>query len=80
MSDDNKTHIVQETKDSPMYVMQLDESTDVSSCAQLMVFVRYIYNSIFMDEFLFCQSLHATTRGIDVFHKINSFIEQEGLD
>ena len=37
MSKDIKNQVVEQIKQSPIYVLQLDESTDVSSCAQLMV-------------------------------------------
>ena len=33
MSEDIKNQIVEQIKQSPIYVLQLDESTDVSSCA-----------------------------------------------
>ena len=37
MSEDVKEQIVQEIKASPMFSFQVDESTDVSSCAQLLL-------------------------------------------
>ncbi|KAI0211454.1 SCAN domain-containing protein 3, partial [Lamellibrachia satsuma] len=45
MADDIKSQLVEQIKDSPIICLQLDESTDVSSCAQLIVYVRYIHNS-----------------------------------
>ena len=54
-SEDIKNQTVEQIKVSPSgwFCLQLDESTDVSSCAQLLVFVRYIYKFDFKDEFLF---------------------------
>ncbi len=45
MSDDIKEKVIQEIKFSPagMFAIQLDESTDVGSCAQVLVFVRYVF-------------------------------------
>ena len=42
MFNDIKSQVVQQIKDAPfgLFAIQLDESTDVSSCAQLMVFVK----------------------------------------
>ena len=57
----------------------MDESTNVASCAQLLVFVRYINKLDFKDEFLFCEQLDLQTRGIDIYNKVSSFIEREGL-
>ena len=78
MSEDIKNQVVEQIKQSPIYVSQLDESTDVSSCAQLMIYVRYIHNSNFKEDFLFCQPLDSQTRGIDVFNKVDTFFVQEG--
>ncbi|KAI6659872.1 zinc finger BED domain-containing protein 5-like [Oopsacas minuta] len=80
MSEDIKNQVVEQIKQSPIFVLQLDESTDVSSCAQLMIYVRYIHDSNFKEEFLFCQSLDSQTRGIDVFNKVDTFFVKEGLD
>ena len=68
MSDDIKNQVVDQIKQSPSYVLQLDESTDVSSCAQLMVYVRYIHNCDFKEELLFCHPLDSQTRGIYIFN------------
>ena len=73
MSKDIKNQVVEQIKQSPIYVLQLDESTDVSSCAQLMVYVRYIYNCDFKEELLFCRPLDFQTRGIDVINKVDTF-------
>ncbi|KAI6649935.1 protein ZBED8-like [Oopsacas minuta] len=73
MSEDIKNQVVEQIKQSPIFVLQLDEPTDVSSCAQLMIYVRYIHDSNFKEEFLFCRPLDSQTRGIDVFNKVDTF-------
>ena len=62
-----------------VFSIQLDESTDVSSCAQLICFVRYVYDGDFKKEFLFCVPLETTRRGIDIFEKMNEFFLNNGL-
>ena len=52
----------------------MDESTDVSNCAQLIVFVRYVHNEELKDEFLCCLDLQSTTRGEDVYNSIDAFL------
>ena len=76
MSEDFKLHIVAEMKSPPLGIFcnQLDEYTDVSLCAQLTCFVRYIYEGDFKDDFLFCLHLPTTTRGMDIFEKVNEFL------
>ena len=53
MSEDVKKLVVNEIKASPMFSFQVDQSTNVSSCAQLLVFVRYIHSGDIKEEFLF---------------------------
>ena len=80
MSEDIKNQVVEQIKQSPIYVLQLDESTDVSSCAQLMVYVRYTHNCDFKEELLFCRLLDSQTRGIDVFNQVDIYFACEDLD
>ena len=54
MSNDIKTQIINEIGNSRTFALQLDESTDVSLCAQVMIYVRYIHKNYFNNEFLFC--------------------------
>ena len=62
-----------------LFSIQLDESTDVTSCAQLICFARYVHDGDFKEDFLFCLPLQTTTRGIDVFEKVNEFFIDNGL-
>ncbi len=51
--------MIQGIKSSPtgMFAIQLDESTDVSSCVQLLVFARYVFLCDNKEEYLLCTSL-----------------------
>lgn len=75
MSDDIKEQMIQEIKLSPtgMFAVQLDELMDVSSYAQLLVFVRYVFLCDIKDEYLFCTHLETTTTAVDVMEKLSSF-------
>ena len=48
---DIKSQVVQEIKIAlfGLFAIQLDESTDISSCAQLMVYARYVCNNAFKE-------------------------------
>uniref|UniRef100_K7FT67 Uncharacterized protein n=1 Tax=Pelodiscus sinensis TaxID=13735 RepID=K7FT67_PELSI len=72
--------VVDEIKKSPLFAVQLDESTDVTLCSQLLVFTRYMVEGDFKDEFLFCKTLHTTTKAQDVMEIVNNFFEVHGLD
>ena len=62
MSTDVKQQVTTEVKSSPMLAVQLDESTDVASCSQLLVFVRSKHEEDVKEEFLYCNSLETTTQ------------------
>ena len=73
MSVDVKEQILNEIKLSPLFAFQVDESTDVSSCSQLLVFVKYIHSDDIKEEFLLCSELETTTKSEDIMVKINTF-------
>ena len=79
LSDDIKSQFVEEIKNAPfgLFAIQIDESTDIPSCAQLMVFTKYIYNDTFKEEFLFCSSLETTTKAADILEKVSTFFQSE---
>jgi len=80
LSNDIMTTIIDEMKGSSMFALQLDESTDIVLCSQLLVFTRYIKDDCVKEEYLFCKSLSTTTRGEDIFETLKQFIEENGLD
>jgi len=59
MAIDIKNQVFQEIKSAAFDLssIQLDGSTDVASCAQLLVFVRYVHSGLFKEEFLFSSPL-----------------------
>ncbi|XP_076806902.1 zinc finger BED domain-containing protein 5-like [Clavelina lepadiformis] len=79
MSTDVKQQVIDELKASPMFSIQLDESTDVASCSQLLVFVRYIHMEDVKEEFLLCNALETTAKAQDVMDTISKFFETEGI-
>ena len=81
MAADIRDPVVQEIKSAAfgLFSIQLDESTDVASCSQLMVFVKYVHLNNFKEELLFCSRFKKTTKAVDVFKKFFSFFESENL-
>ena len=75
-----KEQVVDEIKKSPLFTIQLDESTDVSQFSQLLAFVRYVHEGNFKEEFLFCKPLKLNTRAEDVLKAVNDFFNKNDLD
>ena len=82
LSLDIKSQVVQEIKTASfgLFAIQLDESTDISSCAQLMVYARYVCNNAFKEEFLFCSAFETTTKATDILNKVTTIFTIEGLE
>ncbi|XP_067936785.1 protein FAM200C-like [Watersipora subatra] len=80
MSADIKRQVTEKIRSSPMIVIQLDESTDVASISQLMMFARYVHRKTIKEEFLFCSPLTETTTAADVMNLVSDFFSKEHLD
>ncbi|XP_042203602.1 protein ZBED8-like [Homarus americanus] len=63
-----------------LFSMQLNETTDVSQCSQLLVFVRYMHADAIKEEFIFCEPLLETTKAIDTLEMVNSFFAKQNFD
>ena len=60
--------------------IQLDESTDVTKNAQLLVNVRYTQENAVRTEVLNSKKLSGTTKGKDIFEDLENFFKLSKLD
>lgn len=75
-----KEKLIDQVKNSDFFSIQL-ESTDVSNYAQLMVYMRYVYQTFIKEEdFLFCEPLSTRTTADEIFKKLNNFLVENGLN
>ncbi|KII61666.1 Protein ZBED8 [Thelohanellus kitauei] len=76
-SEDILDQIMQEIKSCPLpiFSIQIDESTGVLNCSQLIVNERYIYYDFLKDQFLLCPLPETTTVARYIFEKIGLFLE-----
>ncbi|XP_068201618.1 protein FAM200C-like [Palaemon carinicauda] len=80
MSGDILEQFVADIKASPVkIIIQVDESTDVSNCCQLLAVFRYVNEKYVEESFLFCQSLKTTAQSKDVFNNIQEFFSRNAL-
>ncbi|XP_072382673.1 protein FAM200C-like [Diabrotica undecimpunctata] len=73
MVEDIQNQVVDAVKQSPLFAIQLNESTDIAQCSQITVYVRYIENERMKDELLFSTELEITTQAIDVMKAVSDF-------
>lgn len=63
MDQDVSAQLLEQVRASEYFALQLDESTDVSNAAQLLVYIRLISQERFVEEILFCKALESRTNG-----------------
>ena len=73
-SSDILDEVIADIKASALKIsLQLDETTDVQNCSQLIALVRYVHNSTIMEGFLFFEDLKRTTKAKDIFQCLKIF-------
>ena len=60
--------------------MQLHESTDVTNCGQLLVYVRFTENDIVKTELLMSKEVSGTTKGKDIFNIVDEVFKKNNLE
>ena len=73
ISENQVQQLIDGVKNSPRFAIQLDESTDITNAAQLMVFIRYAHGSHMLEDMLFFQPLEGQTTGNDIFITVDTF-------
>jgi hypothetical protein len=77
MAYDILSQVVDEIKSCPsgMFSIKLNESTDVTHLAQLLVYIRYFYNDDIKTEFLLCKPLENTMTTRYIFGVVSDFLK-----
>ena len=70
---------VQKKLEGSKFALIVDESTDISNSAQLLVFVRFINDDEIINQFLCCKEMPTTTRGQDIFDMITGYLKKMNL-
>ena len=61
------------------FAIQLDESTDIASAAQLLVYVRYLWGGDAVEDFLFCKAMSGRTTAEELFGVLKTFFINSAL-
>uniref|UniRef100_A0A673IJH3 HAT C-terminal dimerisation domain-containing protein n=1 Tax=Sinocyclocheilus rhinocerous TaxID=307959 RepID=A0A673IJH3_9TELE len=80
MSDDIETQLLDRVRASPLFAIQIDESTDISKMALLLAFVRYNWEGATHEDLLMCNELPTRTTGDECFRCLDGYFAQNGLD
>lgn len=81
ISNDIKSQLQLRMKQFVNFSIALDESTDISDTAQLLIFVRGVDEDfVITEELLDLKSLKGRTTGLDIFHSVIEALTSSGLD
>ena len=76
MGKDLREQIYEDFRSSPYTGWAIDESTDITSEAQLLVYGKFASGCRIVEEFLCCLTLHSTTSGHDIFSAVDTFFTE----
>ena len=79
MSTDIQDTVISSVKQSKMFTMQVDESTDISGKAQLIAFIRFVSDGKISDQFFCCKELKERMTGQDIFDTLSKYLEKNKL-
>ena len=80
LAENIEIQLINHIKLAKSYSLQLDESTDISNMAILLVYVRYEYEGEFEEEFLFFAALPQRTTALEISKTIIDSVENNELD
>uniref|UniRef100_A0A8C7WPH8 HAT C-terminal dimerisation domain-containing protein n=1 Tax=Oryzias sinensis TaxID=183150 RepID=A0A8C7WPH8_9TELE len=80
MASDIEQQLLGRIRKSPFFSLQLDESTDVTNAALLLVFVRYRWDSSLQEDILFCGELPTGATAEECFRCMDNYFTENGLD
>jgi len=73
MGKDLIEQIYEDFRSSPYIALAIDESTDITSEAQLLVYGKFACGCRIVEELLCCLTVHSTTTGHDIFSAVDNF-------
>ena len=72
--------LLERVKTGECYALQLDESTDISTNANLLTFIRYEFENTIHEDLLFCSILPTHANAESIFAVLNTFMTENGLN
>ena len=81
MAEDTETQLIDKTKKSKLFALQLDESTDIQNISILLMYVQYSAHdeSDMKEDILNVSELPKHITSSEIFKVLNGFIEERGL-
>ncbi|XP_029650329.1 protein ZBED8-like [Octopus sinensis] len=78
LSQDTKDQILDQERDSPVFAIQCDETTDIAQCSQLLVFARFVSGNCVKEEML-SVTLWIVVQQQQLFFDVSNFFQENQL-
>ncbi|XP_029652966.1 protein ZBED8-like [Octopus sinensis] len=78
LSQDIKDQIFDQVRDSPVFAIQCDETTDIALCSQLLVYVRFVSGNWVKEE-MFCHPMDCRITVAAIFCDVSNFYQENQL-
>lgn len=62
------------------FALQLDEGTDISKKAQILIYIKFIKDNQLHQEFLDCIELKTTTKSSDIYRAVHTVLNKFKLN
>ena len=72
------SQLLDKLRSSDHFSIQLDESTDIASAAQVIALIRYPWEGVILED-LFCKEVPGRAMGEDIFRLLDEFIHEAGM-
>lgn len=80
MSEDIELTVIDRINKIKIFAIQVDESTDVTNFAVLLVIARYLNNNEIEQNVLLCHLLSEHTTGEDIFNAIDCYFKKMSIN
>ncbi|XP_014771681.1 protein ZBED8 [Octopus bimaculoides] len=77
LSQDIKDQILDQIRDSPVFAIQCDETTDIL-CSQILVYPRFVSGNCVKEE-MFCHPMDSGTTAAAIFRVVSNFFQENRL-
>ena len=64
---------------APIFAIQLDETTDVAQCSQLLMYACFVSGNSVKEVMLFCHPMESYTTATDIFQVVSNFFQENQL-
>ena len=79
LSQDIKDQLLDQIKQSPLFAIQCDETTNIGNCSQLLLYSRFLSGNTVKEEMLYCHLLKSHATSADIFNVVTNFFQENQL-